>query len=168
MKFCPECGQDQSIVVRQDRRIRTERVPVPPPPSDPPREGGSKGKGVRRKGLLGCAVVLGLVLLYPIVLLVGIIVPVTLGFLFPWEPPVAEDAPRKAVLRVLAPEGEPYDIKWEGTFGSKANLEGEVVDPKLGYRDYPLPDEAVFQPPHTRGSFNIKVDASVTSQTRDI
>jgi hypothetical protein len=62
--------------------------------------------------LLGCALVLGLVLLYPLVLLVQIIVPLTLGFLFPWEPPVAEEAPQKAVLRVLAPEGEPYDIQW--------------------------------------------------------
>jgi hypothetical protein len=97
MKFCPECGQDQSIVVRQDRRIHTERVPVPPPPSDSPREGGSKGKdqGVRRKGLLGCAVVLGLVLLYPLVLLVQIIVPLTLGFLFPWDPPWLRTLPNR-------------------------------------------------------------------------
>ena len=44
MKFCPNCGQDQSIAIPQDQRIPTEDVPVPPPP--PP----SGGQG---RGLLG-------------------------------------------------------------------------------------------------------------------
>jgi hypothetical protein len=59
MRFCPNCGQDQSVVVPQDQRIPTEDVPVPPPPSGSPRGGG------RRKwviGLLGCGGLVGLLL----------------------------------------------------------------------------------------------------------
>jgi hypothetical protein len=70
---------------------------------------------------------------------------------------VAKDAPQQAVLRVLAPEGEPYDIQWGGGF-SKEDLEGEVVDPKLGYRDYPVRDEAVSRGPSE--GFDIKIEAS--------
>jgi zinc-ribbon domain len=33
-KFCPECGQDQAVVVPQDQRIPTKDIQVPPPPSD--------------------------------------------------------------------------------------------------------------------------------------
>jgi hypothetical protein len=63
-----------------------------------------------RKGcLVGCAAVLGLVLLYPLYLLPGIIIPLTLGFLFPWEPPRAEEAPDEAVLWVMAPEDKIYN-----------------------------------------------------------
>jgi hypothetical protein len=46
----------------------------------------------------GCVVVLALVLLYPLVLLAQILVPLALGLFFPWEPPIAEDAPEGAVL----------------------------------------------------------------------
>ena len=106
--------------------------------------------------MVGCAAVLGLVLLYPLYLIAGIIYARTLGFLFPWEPPRAEDAPRQAVLRVLAPEGEPYDIQWGYGF-SQENVEGEVVDPELGYRDYPVRDQAVAY--NGRG-FNILIEAS--------
>ena len=106
--------------------------------------------------MVGCAAVLGLVLLYPLYLLAGIIIFLTLGFLFPWEPPVAEDAPQQAVLRVLAPEGEPYDIQWGHGF-SQENVEGEVVDPKLGYRDYPVRNQAVT---YDGRGFNIVIEAS--------
>src|SRR5919112_3095511 len=68
MRFCPNCGHDQSVVVPQGRRIPTEDVPVPPPPSGSPRGGG------RRKwviGLLGCG---GLLALFLVVLLVAAVV----------------------------------------------------------------------------------------------
>jgi len=68
MRFCPNCGQDQSVVVPQDHRIPTEDVPVPPPPSGSPHGGG------RRKwviGLLGCG---GLVALLLVALLVVAVV----------------------------------------------------------------------------------------------
>jgi Domain of unknown function (DUF4352)/zinc-ribbon domain len=40
MKFCPHCGQDQSVVIPQDQRIPTEDVEgVPPPPSFPDQQG---------------------------------------------------------------------------------------------------------------------------------
>ncbi len=48
-------------------------------------------------------VAVGLVLLYPAYLVAQIVVPLALGFLFPWEPPVAETAPSEAVPRVLVP-----------------------------------------------------------------
>ena len=32
VRFCHECGQDQSVAVPQDQRIQTENIPVPPPP----------------------------------------------------------------------------------------------------------------------------------------
>jgi hypothetical protein len=96
-----------------------------------------------RKGCLaGCAVALGLVLLYPLVLIAQIVIPLTLGLLFPWEPPVAEDAPKEAVLRVLVPEGETYRIEW-GTGFEKKTEEGDVQDPHTRYRDHAVPDEAV-------------------------
>jgi hypothetical protein len=41
----------------------------------------------------GCVVVLALVLLYPLVLLAQILIPLALGVHFPWEPPVADEAP---------------------------------------------------------------------------
>jgi hypothetical protein len=85
----------------------------------------------------GCVVVLALVLLYPLVLLAQILVPLALGVFFPWEPPVAEDAPEGAVLRVIAPEHETYRIVWGSGF-STATDEGETIDPELGYRDYPV------------------------------
>jgi hypothetical protein len=68
MKFCPERGQDQSIVVSQDQRIRTERVSVPPPP--PPSGGQGGSARPRRKwliGLLGCGGLVGLLLVALIV-----------------------------------------------------------------------------------------------------
>jgi len=40
MKFCPNCGQDQSVVVPQAQRILTKDIPVPSPPSGPKRGGG--------------------------------------------------------------------------------------------------------------------------------
>ena len=77
-----------------------------------------------RKGcLVGCVVVLGLVLLYPLYLLAGIVIPLVLGFLFPWEPPRAEEATDEAVLRVMAPEDEIYNIRWG--WGSSTEYEGE-------------------------------------------
>jgi hypothetical protein len=108
-----------------------------------------------RKGcFVGCAAVLGLVLLYPLWLLANIVIPLTLGFLFPWEPPLEEGAPDKAVLRVIAPEGEPYRIEW-GTGFSRETVEGEEVDPELGYRDYPVHPKAVDK----SGSYTIWVRA---------
>ena len=50
MKFCPHCGQDQSVVIPQEERIPTEDVEgVPPPPSFPdqprtPRQGGGMSR----------------------------------------------------------------------------------------------------------------------------
>lgn len=93
MKFCPHCGQDQSVVVPQDQRLSPEDVPAPedasqgtstPPPLFNTRqgEGGASGQGVsggplggiprkwRIAGLLGCGGV-GLLLLALIV--VGIV-----------------------------------------------------------------------------------------------
>jgi hypothetical protein len=56
---------------------------------------------------IGCDLVLwGLLLLYLAVLIAKMVISLVLGFLFPWEPPVEEDAPYEAVLRVLAPEDE--------------------------------------------------------------
>jgi uncharacterized membrane protein YvbJ len=31
-RFCPNCGQDQSISGPQDERIQTDQIPVPAPP----------------------------------------------------------------------------------------------------------------------------------------
>jgi hypothetical protein len=108
-----------------------------------------------RKGcLVGCVVALGLVLFYPLYLLASLVIVLGLGFLFPWEPPVAEDAPQEAVLRVLAPEGETYRIEWGRGF-SKEIVEGEQVDPGLGYRDHPVQADAVDR----YGGYNISVYA---------
>src|SRR5215208_6713588 len=96
-----------------------------------------------RKGcLVGWAAVLGLVLLYLLYLFAAISIPLLLGFLFPWDPPRAEGAPDEAVLRVLAPEEEEYRIEWGSGFWTDTD-EGEKVDPELGYRDYPLREEAL-------------------------
>ncbi|MDP9456699.1 MAG: zinc ribbon domain-containing protein [Actinomycetota bacterium] len=63
--FCPECGQDQSIVVPQDRRIPTEKVPVPPLPAASSRGGARASQSKRRVGLGAflVAILLGLVVL---------------------------------------------------------------------------------------------------------
>jgi len=74
MKFCPHCGQDQTVIVPQDQRISTEDVPVPTPPSSRPLFGtqqvdSQQGSGMSKKwriGLLGCGG-LGLLLLALIV-----------------------------------------------------------------------------------------------------
>jgi hypothetical protein len=68
MRFCPNCGQDQSVVVPQEQRIPTEDVPVPPPPTDSPRWGGRRRWVI---GLLGCG---GLVALLLVALLVVAVV----------------------------------------------------------------------------------------------
>ena len=83
-----------------------------------------------------------LVLLYLLYLFAEISIPLLLGFLFPWDPPRAEGAPDEAVLRVLAPEEEEYRIEWGSGFWTDTD-EGEQVDPELGYRDYPLREEAL-------------------------
>lgn len=80
---------------------------------------------------VGCSVVL--------VLVVAVAGPLILGYLFPWEPPAAEDAPRGAVVRVIVPEEEPYWIQWGGPFS--ASVEEGKIDPDLGYRDHPVPPE---------------------------
>jgi hypothetical protein len=110
-------------------------------------------------GRKGCsircvAVVLSLVLLYPLWLLALTVIPITLGVLFPWQPPVAEDAPGEAILRVLAPEDEKYRIEWGSGF-SKVTDEGEQVDPEIGYRDYPVRAEAVDH----SGTYDIRIYA---------
>ena len=104
--------------------------------------------------LVGCGAVLGLVLLYLLYLFAAISIPLVLGFLFPWDPPRAEGAPDEAVLRVLAPEEEEYRIEWGSGFSTVTD-EGEKVDPELGYRDYPLREEASDSNRH----FQIKVYA---------
>src|SRR5215208_4007423 len=68
MRFCPNCGQDQSVVVPQEQRIPTEDVPVPPPPTNSPRGGGRRRWVI---GLLGCG---GLVALLLVALLVAAVV----------------------------------------------------------------------------------------------
>jgi hypothetical protein len=98
--------------------------------------------------------VLGLVLLYLLYLFAEISIPLLLGFLFPWDPPRAEGAPDEAVLRVLAPEKEEYRIEWGSGFWTDTD-EGEKVDPELGYRDYPLREEALDSNRH----FQIKIYA---------
>ena len=81
-----------------------------------------------RKGcLVGCGVALGLVLLYPLYLLAQIVIPLVLGFLFPWEPPRAEEAPDEAVLRVMVPEDATYNLRWSK--GASTEDVGEKVDP---------------------------------------
>jgi hypothetical protein len=92
MKFCPHCGQDQSVVVPQDQRISPENVPPPedasqgastPPPllntgrgagGTPPQGGlgplSSIPKKWRIAGLLGCG---GVGLLLLALLVVGIV-----------------------------------------------------------------------------------------------
>lgn len=75
-------------------------------------------------------VAVGLVLLYPAYLVAQIVVPLALGFLFPWEPPVAETAPSEAVPRVLVPEGETYQIEWGQGFGRETE-EAEALDPDI-------------------------------------
>jgi hypothetical protein len=102
----------------------------------------------------GCVVVLALVLLYPLVLLAQILVPLALGLFFPWEPPVADEAPEGAVLRVIAPEHETYRIVWGSGF-STATDEAETIDPELGYRDYPVRAAARDR----SGNYNISVYA---------
>ncbi len=86
--------------------------------------------------------VAALVLLYPLYLIAQIVIPLTLGFLNPWEPPVAEGAPSEAVLRVLVPEGETYRVVWGQGFAQET-VEGGPQDPNTGYRDHPAPDEAL-------------------------
>lgn len=58
----------------------------------------------------------GIALLFFTYYVTAVVVTLALGFLFPWEPPVAENAPRQAVLRVIAPEGEPYEVTWGSEF----------------------------------------------------
>jgi hypothetical protein len=73
MKFCPHCGQDQSIVVPQDQRIPTEDVPVPRPLFGGQQGDSQQGSGLPRKwriGLLGCG---GLGLLVLALLVVAIV-----------------------------------------------------------------------------------------------
>src|SRR4051812_39597672 len=60
-KFCPECGQDQSVVVPQDQRIPTENVPVPPLPADS-RQGSTSRSRNLVIGLVGCGGLLGLLI----------------------------------------------------------------------------------------------------------
>jgi hypothetical protein len=69
MRFCPNCGQDQSVVVPQDQRISTEDVPVPPPP----KKGSPRGGG-RRKLIIGLLGLGGLVALLLVALLVVAVV----------------------------------------------------------------------------------------------
>ena len=104
-------------------------------------------RGLLPRGLRGCLVGVGclvaLPVLYVLYLLLKIVVPLTLGYLFPWEPPVAEDAPRQAVLRVVAPEDATYRIEW-GPDMSPPTTVGKV-DPDVGYRDYPVRRAALDQ-----------------------
>ncbi len=81
MKFCPACGQDQSIVVPQEERIPTEDVPIPPPPPFDTQQGTSPqgtsqpaSNTPRRKWLIGAGLGCGgLALLVLALLVVGIV-----------------------------------------------------------------------------------------------
>lgn len=70
---------------------------------------------------------------------VSLLATFALAYLFPWTPPVAENAPRGAVLRVTAPEGAPYEITW----GTSWESQRDKVPSGDAYVDYAVPDEAV-------------------------
>jgi hypothetical protein len=81
-KFCSNGGQDLHVSVPQDQRIRTENVPVPPPPRPEDSPGSWVGRGFG--GGFGAAVgwMLGsclIILLLSILFMGGCAVLVSLG-----------------------------------------------------------------------------------------
>jgi len=110
--------------------------------------------GVRRGCLTGVGCVGILVTLYILYNLAMIVIPLTLGFLFPWEAPRSGESPDEAIIRIIAPEGAPYYIEWGSGF-SNPTEPGEV-DPNLGYRDHPV-DPAAVEDDH----FDITVRAGL-------
>lgn len=97
--------------------------------------------GQRAQSVIGCTVPLMIAL---------VTIPILLAILFPWEPPRAYDAPQKAVVRVIAPEGKFYVIDWGyGESTSSSVEEGR-------YRDHPLPERAMRS--HGGGTELITVD----------
>ncbi|QIN77532.1 hypothetical protein GBA65_02325 [Rubrobacter marinus] len=58
-----------------------------------------------------------------------------------FDNPEAQGAPSRAVVRVSAPEGEPYRIEWGS--GLLPPIETGTIDPKLGYRDHTVNTRAV-------------------------
>ncbi len=79
-----------------------------------------------------------LVLLLLAYYVVSLAATFTLSFLFPWTPPVADNAPRGAVLRVIAPAGEPYEVTW----GSAWESQRGKVPAGDAYVDYAVPYQA--------------------------
>jgi hypothetical protein len=61
--------------------------------------------------------------------------------LFAWEAPTAPGSPEEAVVRVVAPEGEPYSIDFGD--GAVDYPEGVSADGSA-YRDHPAPEGTDF------------------------
>ena len=106
----------------------------------------------------GCviAVVAAVALGVVVVLLLGRIfslAPVARAFFSTEDPPTAQGAPSEAVVRVSAPEGEPYRVEWGS--GPLPPTEAGTIDPGLGFRDHPVNPRAV----DTYGGFRVTVYA---------
>lgn len=79
-------------------------------------------------GVLCVAVFLVLARIYPLW-------PLAQALLWRADPPVVEEGtPFGAVLRVSAPEGEVYRVRWGS--GPTSETEEGTIDPALGYRDH--------------------------------
>lgn len=59
-----------------------------------------------------------------------------LGALAASDNPESQGAPSRAVVRVSAPEGEPYRIEWGS--GLLPPTKSGTIDPELGYWDHPV------------------------------
>lgn len=97
-------------------------------------DNGTEGPTNKPRSCLG-----SIMLLFLAYYVVSLLATFALAYLFPWTPPVAENAPRGAVLRVTAPEGAPYEITW----GTSWESQRDKVPSGDAYVDYAVPDEAV-------------------------
>lgn len=103
------------------------------------RSAGSTGRGCVIAVV--AAVALGVVV---VLLLLGrffSLLPPARAFFAAEAPPTAQGAPSEAVVRVSAPEGEPYRVEWGS--GPLPPTEVNTIDSGLGYRDHPVNPRAV-------------------------
>lgn len=70
-------------------------------------------------------------------------VPILLAVVFAWEAPRAPEAPKEAVVRVIAPEGETYLIDWDSEEFIDSGRETGSKVTSGRYRDHPLPERAM-------------------------
>lgn len=117
---------------------------------------GSPGNmGSTSRGCVVAAVVV-VVALGVVVFLLGrasSLVPQARALFGTGDPPVSQGAPSGAVVRVSAPEGEPYRVEWGS--GLLPPTETGTIDPELGYRDHPVNPRAV----DPTGGFHVTVYA---------